>query len=216
VTESNTETTEEKVPADRERWNRKFAEHPDEWFFGREPSEMARLTLQYWRQIHGEERGNALDLGCGEGRDAVYFARHGFSVTAVDGSEIALGKARRLADEASVSFAHVLHCDAREVPLDARYDIVHAHNSLQFLGAECVDLLHRLQQTSPSGGLHAISAFTNETESLAGRGDLYRFDRNELKFHYRGWRLLFYGEEILWREPANMYLSFARIIAQKP
>ena len=64
-------------------------------------------------------------------------------------------------------------------------------------------------------GFHAVAVFTREAESLAGRADLYRFDRNELKFYYQGWRLFYYGEEILWREPSQRYLSFARIVAQK-
>lgn len=207
--------TDNVVPAGTARWDEKFAEKPDEWFFGREPSEMARLTLQYWRQARGEARGRVLDLGCGEGRDAVYFAGHGFEVTAVDGSANALEKLRRLAGETGVAIHRIVHSDIREFGLEQAFDIIHAHNSLQFLGADCLPLLARLQEITCPGGLNAISAFTRETESLAGREDLYRFDRSELKFHYRGWRLLFYGEETLWREPSNMYLSFARIIAQK-
>lgn len=203
------------VPGDIERWDRKFAEKPDEWFFGREPSEMARLTLQYWRQIRGDEAGAVLDLGCGEGRDSVHFARHGFDVKAVDGSEVAVGKAGRMAADAGVKLTAIQRCDIRDVVLDRTFDIVYAHNCLQFTGAECPGILQRLQDSSPSGGFHAVSVFTNESQDLAGREDLYRFDRNELKFTYRGWRILFYGEEILWRDPAKMYLSFARIIAQK-
>jgi tellurite methyltransferase len=204
------------VPAGVSRWDEKFAEQPDEWFFGREPSEMARLTVQYWRQIHGDQRGRVLDLGCGEGRDAVYFSAHGFEVTAVDGSPVALDKLRRLAAAKEVSVHRVVQSDIREFTLGTEFDIVFAHNSLQFIGAECVPLLARLQQIIRPGGFNAISAFIRDTEALAGRDDLYRFDHNELKFHYRGWRMLFYGEETLWREPSSMYLSFARVIAQKP
>src|SRR5438132_1692517 len=80
--------------------------------------------------------------------------------------------------------------------------------------SDCVPTLHRLQEITPPAGLNAISVFTNESRDLSG-DDLYLFDRNELKFYYRDWRLLYYGEEILWREPARMRLSFARIIAQK-
>jgi SAM-dependent methyltransferase len=41
--------------------------------------------------------GRALDLGAGEGRNAVRLAERGWRVTAVDFSPVALDKARRLA-----------------------------------------------------------------------------------------------------------------------
>lgn len=46
--------------------------------------------------------GRALDLGCGEGRNAVWLAEHGWRVTGVDFSRVALDKARRLAESRGV------------------------------------------------------------------------------------------------------------------
>ena len=43
------------------------------------------------------EGAHVLDLGCGGGRDAVWLARRGYAVTAVDRLEDALDLARRLA-----------------------------------------------------------------------------------------------------------------------
>ncbi|HEY8302538.1 MAG TPA: methyltransferase domain-containing protein [Jatrophihabitans sp.] len=40
--------------------------------------------------------GRALDLACGEGRNALWLAAHGWQVTAVDFSAVAIGKAREL------------------------------------------------------------------------------------------------------------------------
>jgi SAM-dependent methyltransferase len=42
--------------------------------------------------------GRALDLGSGEGGDAVWLAEHGWDVTAVDFSEVAISRARSLAE----------------------------------------------------------------------------------------------------------------------
>ncbi len=42
--------------------------------------------------------GDALDLACGEGRNALWLARRGWRVTAVDFSAVAVDRARRLAD----------------------------------------------------------------------------------------------------------------------
>jgi len=38
--------------------------------------------------------GDALDLGCGEGGDAIWLAGHGWRVTAVDVSQTAVARAR--------------------------------------------------------------------------------------------------------------------------
>lgn len=49
-----------------------------------------------------DPQGRALDLACGEGRNAIWLARRGWKVTAVDFSEVAVGKARLLAVDSGV------------------------------------------------------------------------------------------------------------------
>src|SRR5829696_7502096 len=44
----------------------------------------------------------AIDLGCGEGDNAIFLAQHGFQVTAVDFSPAAISKARAKARDAGV------------------------------------------------------------------------------------------------------------------
>ena len=51
--------------------------------------------------------GPVLDLGCGEGRNAVFLAERGYTVTAVDQSAAGLRKAERLASERGVSITTV-------------------------------------------------------------------------------------------------------------
>jgi SAM-dependent methyltransferase len=50
--------------------------------------------------------GQALDLGCGEGADALWLAGRGWLVTAVDISQVALERAAAVAGEAKVSWTH--------------------------------------------------------------------------------------------------------------
>lgn len=51
--------------------------------------------------------GPVLDLGCGEGRNAVFLAERGYAVTAVDQSAVGLRKAEHLAAERGVSITAV-------------------------------------------------------------------------------------------------------------
>ena len=43
--------------------------------------------------------GRVLDVGCGEGADAIWLARQGWQVTALDVSEVALQRARATIDQ---------------------------------------------------------------------------------------------------------------------
>ncbi len=51
--------------------------------------------------------GRAIDLGCGNGRDVIFLARHGFEAVGVDFSPTAIRLARQNAEEAGVQVAFV-------------------------------------------------------------------------------------------------------------
>ncbi|HEY7105088.1 MAG TPA: class I SAM-dependent methyltransferase [Acidimicrobiia bacterium] len=68
--------------------------------------------------------GRALDLACGEGRNAVWLATKGWRATAVDFSGVALAKAARLAAAHGVELERV-HADLLEYePARASVDLV--------------------------------------------------------------------------------------------
>src|SRR5215207_6582593 len=72
--------------------------------------------------------GRALDVGCGEGADAIWLARHGWTVTAIDISDLALRRAREAAERAGAVVAWISG-DAQRAPLPAgSFDLV----SLQY------------------------------------------------------------------------------------
>ncbi|WP_169988989.1 cyclopropane-fatty-acyl-phospholipid synthase family protein [Microbispora sp. H10836] len=73
--------------------------------------------------------GRALELGCGTGTNAVYLARHGWEVVAVDLVERAVEQAREKADAAGVA-VRLLHGDATRLdeldtpgPFDLFFDL---------------------------------------------------------------------------------------------
>lgn len=79
----------------RERWNERYASAELVW--GAEPN---RFVAEELGSV--APRGRALDLACGEGRNAIWLATRGWQVTGVDFSRVGLERARKLADERSV------------------------------------------------------------------------------------------------------------------
>lgn len=74
--------------------------------------------------IRDEPPGRALDLGAGDGRNAIWLASHGWRVTAVDFSPVALERERSLAAAAGVEL-ELVHADLTEVELEpAAFDLV--------------------------------------------------------------------------------------------
>lgn len=80
------------------------------------------------REVAGLPPGRALDLGCGEGGDAIWLAGQGWHVTAVDISGVALERAARQADAAGVSdrVDWQRHDLSLSFP-EGSYDLVSAH-----------------------------------------------------------------------------------------
>jgi SAM-dependent methyltransferase len=85
---------------EREDWDRRYRGTELVW-----TAQPNRFLVQ---ELRGLPPGRALDLGSGEGRNAVWLAEGGWKVTAVDFSPVALDKARRLAQARGVTVDWVL------------------------------------------------------------------------------------------------------------
>lgn len=62
-------------------WNKFYASNPEL----KEPSPFAKSIV-----CHLNENAKIIDLGCGNGRDSLFFKRNGLDVTAVDKAEVAI------------------------------------------------------------------------------------------------------------------------------
>src|SRR5579871_5362086 len=76
-------------------WDARYREREGQMWSGR-PN--GRLQAE----VAGLTPGRALDVGCGEGADAIWLARSGWTVTAIDISDVALSRAREAAERAGV------------------------------------------------------------------------------------------------------------------
>ena len=101
-------------------WDARYAESDRIW--------SGRPNPRLVEQVTGLAPGTALDVGAGEGADAVWLARQGWQVTAMDISEVALGRTEAHAREADVADrVTTLHHDVLgDAPLPGGFDLVSA------------------------------------------------------------------------------------------
>ncbi|MFY9920572.1 MAG: class I SAM-dependent methyltransferase [Mycobacterium sp.] len=104
--------------------------HWDEHYGQRDQVWSGQVNVQFADVVADLPPGRALDLGCGEGADAVWLAERGWNVVAVDVSETALGRAREAASSRGVSDRiEFVQLDLSDGFPDGTFDLV----SSQFL-----------------------------------------------------------------------------------
>ncbi len=118
-----------------------------------------RVTAALEAEAAGLRPGKALDLGCGEGADAVWLARQGWDVTAVDISATALARVEQHADEAGVGdrVAVERHELGRTFP-EGTWDLVSAQFLQSPVALDRIAVLRRaVEAVAPGGTLLAVS-----------------------------------------------------------
>ncbi len=170
--------------------------------FNREASKL----LQY--AINGRKPGAAIDLGMGEGRNAVFLASKGWRVTGVDFSAEAVKQAKSRAAAAHVTIdAIVEDLDVFEVG-HAKWDLIALFYMHAWFHQSKHDVPRLLVEGLKSGGLLVIEGYAGE------KGD---YQTNELLRRFDGLKIVHYEDvrdEADWAPGQKSRI--VRFIAEKP
>ena len=124
--------------------------------------------------------GRALDLACGEGRNAVWLAEQGWTVTGVDFSDVGLDKGRRLASERGVDVEWICADATTWHPPEDGFDLVAVFYLQLTADARRQAIGVGTRALAPGGTLLVVAHdTTNLTEGTGGPSDpavLYRPD----------------------------------------
>jgi len=117
--------------------------------------------------------GSALDLACGEGRNAVWLATQGWRATGVDFSSVGLDKARQLADANGVAERTRWVCaDATSWEPDATFDLVVVFYLHLPAGLRSAAMGVAVSALAPGGTLLVVGHdSTNLTDGVGGPPD---------------------------------------------
>ena len=132
--------------ADRERWNRKYAAGNPYPSFAPD-----QILTQYAHLLDGN--GWALDVACGVGHNALYLARRGYDVLAVDGSLLGLQYGRAAAHGNALPVYFVATDLDRFTPPPRRFNLILV---MRFLSRP---LLPLLKDALVPGGLMIYQTF---------------------------------------------------------
>ncbi len=100
----------------RQLWNERYASKELIWSVG--PNQL------FASEVGTLKPGKAIDIACGEGRNAIWLAEEGWEVTAIDFSDVAVEKGRQIAEKRGVNVTWIADdVSTRKLP-EEEYDLV--------------------------------------------------------------------------------------------
>jgi len=166
-------------------WETAYAD-PGTVTFGGPSQEVRDITSR----LHAGAK--VLDIGCGEGRNALYLSESGFDVTAVDISETGIWKLRVLAEQRNLRIRSVV-CDIRDYSFMEAFDLIMCHGCLHLVERESWQyLIRKFKINTKDGGYNIIVVFTDEIPPPDDLRDfcLGLFREGELFSIYADWNII--------------------------
>ncbi|MBK5274247.1 MAG: class I SAM-dependent methyltransferase [Desulfuromonadales bacterium] len=158
------------MEADRIKWNQRFAS--EDTYLGERPSPFLLREIERIQRVAPGKR--ALDIACGEGRNSVFLAQHGFMVTGLDISDVGLAKACRRAEKAGVE-VEFQQVDLDEYCFTEQFDLIINFNFL------LRELIPQEMQALAPGGVLIIDTIMASAELLASHNPTYLLRKGELR-----------------------------------
>jgi len=163
-----------------ERWNRILtAEKPA---FNTQPN--AFLV----EMVKNRKPGAALDVGMGQGRNAIYLARQGWTVTGFDPADKAVAQANAAAAKLGVKLTTVIQGSEDFDFGESRWDLI----VLSYVTVR--DISDRVVRALKPGGIIVVEAFHRDVTKQRPVGGGVVFDSNELLTLFAGLRVLRYED----------------------
>ncbi len=128
-----------------------------------------------------------LDLGCGDGRDSLFFARKGLMVTSIDFSESGIRNLKEFIKVKRLSNIDAIQQDILKMNLpDNSFDVIYAHLSIHYFDDEkTTQILEGLYRILKKDGMMFIKCKSVE-DPLYGKGNKVGEDmyKNEYIRHF--------------------------------
>lgn len=160
-----------------------------------------------------------IDIGCGEGRDSIFFARNGYQVSAFDFSSEGVKKGIAWADELNLSI-DFFQADINEYRFEKPYDVLFASGALHYIPQDLrKEIISNYKQSTNPGGIHVFMVpITKPFLPRNPQDDPREQDwiSGEILTYYHDWKIDFFTEEIQDDGQTGYQWAFNRVIAREP
>lgn len=132
----------------------------EEYYWGLEPGSFLEELIKL---CPPDPSKTVLDIGCGEGKDAVYMAQQGYSVTAFDLTENGINKTQKLAESRGVKVNAYVD-DINEFKADGQFDIIYSTGTVQYLFEDRKqEFFKKLENMIKPNGIVYINVFVEKS-----------------------------------------------------
>ena len=165
-------------------WDRVYSN--DSAFFGEEPSDFAQKCYSDFKRYNVKR---LLELGCGQGRDTIFFASNGLDVHAVDSSKVAIENINQKMRGKNICL-HLSHFEVRQtLPFDStHFDAVYSHMfyNMSFTDKELKFLFKESRRVLKNNGLLYFSV-RSDKDILYNKGkkidsNIYEINAFQIRF----------------------------------
>ena len=168
------------------------------FYWGKKPSEICSQVLEVVKPSD-DFHPKLIDLGSGEGRNAVYFAQRGFDVLGLEISSAGLEKTKQLAKEVDVD-VRTVQADMIPYNPNERYDAVFSVGSLHYVPPDArIEWFKRWKAATTLEGIHVMSTFVRKpfiARAPDSETTAYPYLSGELLAYYWDWEILYCVEDI--------------------
>ncbi len=131
----------------------------EEYYWGLKPNDLCYEIMRLRPPVRPYR---VLEIGCGEGKDAVFLAKNGYMVTAFDAAQSGLDKAQSLADKSGVHI-DLFKADIRDWRPEQQYDIIYSSGVFCYVEkALRKEFIDSLKEHTAAGGLNVVNVFVEK------------------------------------------------------
>jgi len=157
-----------------------------------------------------------LDMGCSNGRNAVYLAQLGFNVTAIDTNHSAINMLQSIINEEKMNNIKAHMYDINNASINEEYGFIACTVTLMFVDpARVDDIISDMHKSTLAGGYNLIVCAMSTEEHPCPVRFPFTLKAGQLRKAYEGWDMIKYNEDV-----GTMHngakLQFATILARKP